>query len=91
MTWGRNEPFWCDLSVCSVFFREQVLSQHQQENMCLENMMFSMENQYADHVSEENRDYHSTRNQIKKQVMSSLGLDIFGYVEALLKYKTKYR
>ncbi|XP_056606158.1 dynein regulatory complex subunit 2 [Triplophysa dalaica] len=47
--------------------RDQVLSQHQQENMCLENMMFSMENQYANHVSEENRDYQSTRNQIIKQ------------------------
>ncbi|KAI7807597.1 coiled-coil domain-containing protein 65 [Triplophysa rosa] len=47
--------------------REQVLSQHQQENLCLENMMFSMEKRYADHDSEANRDYHSTRNQIKKQ------------------------
>lgn len=56
---------------CLVHFRDEILSQHQQENMCLENMMFSMEKQYADLDSEAKRDYHSTRNQIQNQVMIS--------------------
>uniref|UniRef100_A0A673LQH0 Dynein regulatory complex subunit 2 n=1 Tax=Sinocyclocheilus rhinocerous TaxID=307959 RepID=A0A673LQH0_9TELE len=47
--------------------REQILSQHQQESMYLEKVMFSMEKHYADLDNEARRDYQSTRNQIKKQ------------------------
>nr|XP_055070074.1 dynein regulatory complex subunit 2 [Misgurnus anguillicaudatus] len=47
--------------------REQILSQHQQADACLGNLMFSMEKQYADVDSEAKHDYNSTRNQIKNQ------------------------
>ncbi|XP_059426238.1 dynein regulatory complex subunit 2 isoform X1 [Carassius carassius] len=47
--------------------REQILSEHQQESMYLEKVMFSLEKHYADLDNEARRDYESTRNQIKKQ------------------------
>ncbi|XDV36389.1 hypothetical protein PO909_006178, partial [Leuciscus waleckii] len=47
--------------------REQILSQHQQESVNLENVMLSMEKNYADIDSEARRDYESNCNQIKKQ------------------------
>ncbi|XP_051985716.1 dynein regulatory complex subunit 2 [Xyrauchen texanus] len=47
--------------------RDQILSQQQQESTYLENVMFSMEQSYADLDSEARRDYQTTSNQIKKQ------------------------
>uniref|UniRef100_A0A671RRW7 Dynein regulatory complex subunit 2 n=1 Tax=Sinocyclocheilus anshuiensis TaxID=1608454 RepID=A0A671RRW7_9TELE len=47
--------------------REQILSEHQQESMYLEKVMFSTEKHYTDLDNEARRDYESTRNQIKKQ------------------------
>ncbi|NP_001002603.1 dynein regulatory complex subunit 2 [Danio rerio] len=47
--------------------REQILSQHQQECVDLDNVMFSMEKHYSDLDGEAKRDYQSTRNQIKKR------------------------
>ncbi len=66
--------------ICTIFllyFREQIVSEHQLENMYLEKVVFSMEKHYTDLDNEARRDYESTRNQIKKQVLVSLCLRLF--------------
>ncbi len=60
-----------------LYFREQIVSEHQLENMYLEKVVFSMEKHYTDLDNEARRDYESTRNQIKKQVLVSLCLRLF--------------
>ncbi len=68
--------------ICTIFllyFREQIVSEHQQESMYLEKVVFSMEKHYTDLDNEARRDYESTRNQIKKQVLVSLCLCLFIY------------
>lgn len=73
---GMNQvSFICIILL--LYFRKQILSQHQQESVYLEKVMFSMEKHYTHLDSEARRDYQSTRNQIKKQVLISLCIHLF--------------
>lgn len=78
--------------ICMIFLlnsREQILSQHQQESVNLENVMFSMEKHYADIDNEARRDYESNGNQIKKQVRILLCLYLFIWQMLLSKMAHK--
>lgn len=56
-----------DLS--KLFFREQILKQHQQKTEYLQAATFALDQHYAGIDSEAQQEYQSTRDDIKNQVV----------------------
>ncbi|XP_022530601.2 dynein regulatory complex subunit 2 [Astyanax mexicanus] len=68
--------------------REQIVMQNQQENACLKNVTFALDQQYAETNNEAAQEYYSTRDEIKNQhneEKHAIQLQLGGTIKELLR------